>query len=231
MSKSNTLLTHLKQLANKFGAEFKFETANLEDGTTVEAEAFAAGEAVFVVAEDGNIPLPVGSYTLEDGRELVVEEEGVIASVGEVEAPEVEVEVEQPEVEVEAAEEEQGMTEDKVREIVAAYMEEMGYGKKEEMSSEEVVEEAKEEVAEEAAEEVAEPTIEPTPEVKVEASAEEAEVEVEEKIELSVDSAPAAKPIKANPERKAEQKFNFKIGANKRTESVRDRVFARIANS
>jgi hypothetical protein len=223
MSKSNNLLTHLKQLANKFGAEFKFETANLEDGTTIEAEAFAAGEAVFVVAEDGNIPLPVGSYVLEDGRELVVEEEGVISSVGEVEAPEVEVEVEQPEVEVEAAEEEQAMTEDKVREIVAAYMEEMGYGKKEEMSSEEVVEEAKEEVAE--------PTIEPTPEVKVEASAQEAEVEVEEKIELSVDSAPAAKPIKANPERKAEQKFNFKIGANKRTESVRDRVFARIANS
>lgn len=231
MSKSNTLLTHLKQLANKFGAEFKFETTNLEDGTSIEAEAFAAGEAVFVVAEDGNIPLPVGSYTLEDGRQLIVEEEGVIAAVGEVEAPEVEVEVEQPEVEVEAAEEEQAMTESKVREIVAAYMEEMGYGKKEEMSSEEVVEEAKEEVAEEATEEVAEPTIEPTPEVKIEASAEEAEVQIEEKIELSEESAPAAKPIKANPERKAEQKFNFKIGANKRGESVRDRVFARIANS
>lgn len=215
MSKSNTLLTHLKQLANKFGAEFKFETANLEDGTTIEAESFAAGEAVFVLAEDGNIPLPVGSYTLEDGREMVVEEEGVIASVGEVEAPEVEVEVEQTEVEVEAAEEEQGVTEDKVREIVAAYMEEIGYGKKEEMTSEEVVE----------------PAIEPTPEVKVEASVEEAEVEVNQKIELSEESAPAAKPIKANPERKAEQKFNFKIGANKRGESVRDRVFERIANS
>lgn len=215
MSKSNTLLTHLKQLANKFGAEFKFETANLEDGTTIEAESFAAGEAVFVLAEDGNIPLPVGSYTLEDGREMVVEEEGVIASIGEVEAPEVEVEDEQTEVEVEAAEEEQGVTEDKVREIVAAYMDEMGYGKKEEMTSEEVVE----------------PTIEPAPEVKVEASVEEAEVDVEEKIELSEESAPAAKPIKANPERKAEQKFNFKIGANKRGESVRDRVFNRIANS
>lgn len=76
------LFTNIKV---KLGVETNFESMNLEDGTAIEAESFAAGEAVFIVAEDGNIPLPVGTYTLEDGRSLTVEEEGIIAAVGEAE--------------------------------------------------------------------------------------------------------------------------------------------------
>lgn len=73
------------------GVGVKFATMNLADGTAIEAESFAAGEAVFIVAEDGNIPLPVGNYELEDGQVLMVEEEGVIASIGAAAEPEEEM--------------------------------------------------------------------------------------------------------------------------------------------
>lgn len=65
-------------------------TAQLENGTTVEAEAFEAGNEIFIVTEDEKVALPVGSYTLEDSTELVVEEEGIIASIGEAETEETE---------------------------------------------------------------------------------------------------------------------------------------------
>jgi len=63
----------------------EFETQTLEDGQTViEAETFAEGSAVFIVTETDNVPLPIGEYMLADGRSLVVQEEGVIFSIGEV---------------------------------------------------------------------------------------------------------------------------------------------------
>ena len=60
----------------------------LKDGTIIvsEADALAEGVAVMVMTEDGTtIDVPVGSYELEDGATFVVEEEGIIASMGEAE--------------------------------------------------------------------------------------------------------------------------------------------------
>ncbi|MCP3683124.1 MAG: hypothetical protein GY861_10575, partial [bacterium] len=69
--------------------EVKLESMKLENGTTIEAEAFEANQEVFIVTEDEKIALPVGEYELEDGRILVVAEEGVIAEMrdGGEEAP------------------------------------------------------------------------------------------------------------------------------------------------
>lgn len=67
----------------KLEEDVKLEQMQLEDGGMIEADAFEAGQAVFIVNEDERTPLPVGSYMLSDGMELVVEEEGVIASIGE----------------------------------------------------------------------------------------------------------------------------------------------------
>lgn len=78
----------------------EFAQMTLENGTVLEAEEFAAGQEVFIVTEEDKIAVPVGEYELEDGRILVVEEEGMIADIKAEEAPEAEVEVE-----VEAAEE------------------------------------------------------------------------------------------------------------------------------
>lgn len=99
--------------------EVKLESMKLENGTTIEAEAFEANQEVFIVTEeDERIALPVGEYTLEDGMILVVAEEGIIAEVREAAAEEpAQEEVE----EVEQAEEEP--------------KEEMAYATKEELSA------------------------------------------------------------------------------------------------
>ena len=60
----------------------------LKDGTIVVSEADALGEGVevMVMTEDGTtIPVPVGSYEMEDGTTFEVTEEGKIASMGEAE--------------------------------------------------------------------------------------------------------------------------------------------------
>jgi len=104
---TNQILNKVRTL---LGMEVKLETMKLDDNITViEAESFEAGNEVVVVTEDEQkIPLPVGSYNLEDGRVLVVAEEGIIAEVKEKEeeAPEVEEEIEVP-AEEEATKEEE----------------------------------------------------------------------------------------------------------------------------
>jgi hypothetical protein len=173
--------------------EVKFEQMTLENGAVLEAESFEAGNEVFVVSGDDRVAAPVGEHLLEDGRILVIEEEGLIAEIKEAAAEtEVEVEVEAPEAEVELAEVEVKEEApavvaiiEKVLEEIAMMREEMkgmreemgGYAKKEEMAA-----------------------------VKAELSA-----------------APAAKPIKHNPETKQVQKMS----AN-RPEKTIDRVLARM---
>ena len=99
----------LNKVRTLLGLEVKLETMRLSDGVSMlEAEVFEAGQPVFILTEDEQrIALPIGDYELEDGRILVVIEEGVIADVreaAEAEA-EVEVEVEAPEAEMPAEEE------------------------------------------------------------------------------------------------------------------------------
>lgn len=100
----NSLINQIKTL---LGMEVKLETMKLSDGVTVlEAEMFEAGNEVFVVTEDEQkIALPVGEYELEDGRILVVVEEGIIAEIKEVKEEEEMPEAPAEEVPTEAKEE------------------------------------------------------------------------------------------------------------------------------
>lgn len=75
------MLNEIKTLLN---IEVKLEEQKLENGTVVSAEAFEKGKEIFIVTDDEKIAMPVGEYLLEDGRLVVVEEEGVIADVREV---------------------------------------------------------------------------------------------------------------------------------------------------
>jgi hypothetical protein len=96
----------INQIKTLLGMEVKLETMKLMDGITIfEADAFEMDKEVFIVTEDEQkIPVPIGEYKMEDGRILVVVEEGIISElkekeeeveeVIEEEAPEVEVEVE-----------------------------------------------------------------------------------------------------------------------------------------
>jgi len=115
--KANILLKNiLAELASK---RVKLAQATLDNGTVLEAEAFEAGNEVFIVTEEERIPLPVGEYTMEDGSMLYVAEEGVIS---EVKCAGAEAEEEVAEVAIEAQEEEIAV---EVPEAVAAPMEEV----------------------------------------------------------------------------------------------------------
>ena len=63
--------------------EVTMSTMMLKDGVTVlEAESFEAGMPVMIVAENGDkVPAPIGEHELEDGRILVITEEGIIAEI------------------------------------------------------------------------------------------------------------------------------------------------------
>lgn len=63
--------------------EVSMMTMMLKDGVTVlEAEAFEPGQSVMIVAENGDkVPAPIGEHELEDGRILVITEEGKIAEI------------------------------------------------------------------------------------------------------------------------------------------------------
>lgn len=128
--------------------------AKLENDTVLEAEAFEAGNEVFIVTEDEKVAVPVGEYTMEDGKILVVAEEGIIAEIKEAEAEEEEVEAEKEEMGY--------VTKEELAEAVSEIKAMIEDLKKEEMSEE--VEEATEnevELSAELQEELAQPAAEP----------------------------------------------------------------------
>ena len=94
------MLNKVKELIGvEASVEVKLAQAELENGTIIESESFAEGSEVFIVTEDERVALPIGEYKLVDGETLIVEEEGIIASIGAAEetpeeAPEVEAEEE-----------------------------------------------------------------------------------------------------------------------------------------
>jgi ribosomal protein L21E len=173
--------------------------AELKEGTTIEADSFEEGQAVFIITEDGEkIPMPEGTYELEDGRKVEVNDSSMIVSIGtgeeeaegeaevEQEAKEEMEEKEKEEMseEVEAKEDEkEEMTDmDKLREELRQYVREVvmeAMQEKEgkaEMSSEETTPEAAAEETEEKPEEKAE-------EVAVEASAQKVTAKIKVKPE------------------------------------------------
>lgn len=182
--KSQETLGKIMELLN-LQDEIKLESMKLDNGTVIEAEAFEANQEVFIVTEDERIALPVGEYTLEDGRILVVAEEGVIAEMrdGGEEAP-----AEEP-------------AQEEATEEVEANEEEMSYATKEELSA--AVEEMKAMIEE----------IKAMMSPKEEEMAEEVKEEVkEEEVEMSTDE-PAAKPIKHSPDTKPVEMHQFSKGA------------------
>lgn len=124
----------LKTIKTFLGMEVKLEQMKLIDGNTViEADSFEPGASVMIVVPEGEpIPLEVGKYELEDGRLLVVEEKGMIASIEEMPAeseeempveadvtPEVTPEAKQPKKVVQITEQHFAEMEAKIAELEA----------------------------------------------------------------------------------------------------------------
>jgi len=193
----------LNKVRTLLGMEVKLETMRLSDGVSMlEAESFEAGQPVFILTEDEQrIALPIGDYELEDGRILVVVEEGVIADVREAAEPEVEVEVEAPEAEMPAEEEmAQESATPQAKKIIESVTKESFFSEIEALKKEN--EELKAQIAlskTEVAEEVA-------------------------PVELSEEP----KPISFNPENETKVEA-FKFGQN-RPRSTMDSILSKISN-
>lgn len=210
------IMTELSSVKEEAVVEVKFAQMNLENGTVLEAEAFEAGNEVFIINEEDRIALPVGEYTLADGNVLYVAEEGVI---GEIKSAEAEVEEEVAEVAAEPVAELEADEPANPKKIVESHTTETHF--------------AEEAPMEEKIKAIVMPIIE---EVKAELSAIREEmgyakekmsaVEAENnelKTELSAQSA--AKPIKHNPEvaPKAEVKF-----ATRKPQTAMNRVLSKL---
>jgi hypothetical protein len=62
--------------------EVKLAQMKLADGVTVlEFDSLEVGKEVFIVSENGNVPLPIGEYELEDGNMLEIYEDGIIGEI------------------------------------------------------------------------------------------------------------------------------------------------------
>ena len=167
-------LTPSEDVAPEVQEEVKVEmaTMKLANGIVVEAESFEAGQNVFLIGEDDEkVAAPVGEHELEDGKILVIEEEGVIKEIKD--AAEAVTETEEPVAEEEStemAEEEMAYVSkeeftaaiDEIKEMIAAMM------PKEEQSAEveEVVEEKVEMSEVPAAKKVAAAPVEKKPQVQ-----------------------------------------------------------------
>jgi len=213
--KANDMLNKIKTIIGGIELteevkEIQLAEMKLQNGTVVEAEEFKKDEAIFIKSDDERIAMPVGEYVLEDGKLLVVEEEGIIADMRDVsdDVPAKE-EASEEEVKEEMAEEEldeeadvadwRGMEkriknlEDAIADLKADKVE----------ASEETKEDIKEDIVEEVKEDVDVETV---------------------KEELSAVETVA--PVKHNPEAKNESKFTLK--KNNYPKTLQSRIYEKL---
>ena len=196
----------INQIKELLGMEVKLATMKLSDGVTIlEAEMFEAGSEVFVVAEDQKIALPVGEYELEDGKILVVSEEGMIAEIKEMEAEE-EMPIEEPESEVEVEVEAEAEAPRDIKKTVESIVKETFFSEMEALKLENEELKAKLEMFSK---------VEPTAEVTTEETTTETKVELEE-----------VTPIVFNPEN-VNKSETLKF-ATKRTRSTMDSILEKL---
>ncbi|MGB0861287.1 MAG: hypothetical protein ACPGXZ_00135 [Saprospiraceae bacterium] len=209
--KANTILNKVREL---LGMEVELATMMMADGVTkVEAETFEAENEVVVVTEDEQkIPVPVGEYEMEDGRIMVVAEEGLIK---EMKAKEEEAPAEEEakkEYEDKEEKEEEMEASQPVKKTVESIVKETFFSEMETLKKENEELKAKlETLSKVENEEVTENVTEETTEEKV-----------EEKTELSEE----VEPIVWNPENK-EVKHGYKF-AKKGGKSTMERIFEKF---
>jgi len=205
--KSTEMLNQIKTLLN---IEVKLEETKLENGTVVSAESFEKGKEIFIVTDDEKVAMPVGEYLLEDGRLVVVEEEGTIADIREVsdEVPAKETE-EGEEITEDLADEGNYVTKDDYRqmEVKIQNLEDAIADLKDDKKDR--MEDVKEEVEEE--------------EMSKESQAPLKSRTVKEEF-----SEASAKPIKHNPESVSKQKNRQEFAKGKMGSTAMDRVLARL---
>jgi len=205
----------LKRIQTLLNTRVELEDRKLDNGTVIFADEFAEGQPVFIVTEDERIPMPVGEYMMEDGSMLVVEEEGVIASIN---AAEEVVEDEVEEVEQEVVEEEMSEVKEP-KKVVESTVIETHFSEEQKSELVEAILSSVNPLIEELQNKVTELEAKLSQEVEV----------VEENLSAEVKEEKLSKTFKHSPEVKGEKvtpRFNNARVAN----TTLQRVFQRISN-
>lgn len=207
MSNAKDILNRVYEIVmGKEEQETKVELAQVKtaNGEAIfDAEAFEIGNNVFIVTEEGMIPVPVGEYELEDGMKIKVDEQGVIVEVS-AEGEEIEEVVEEVEAKDEIEKEETGMMESMPKKVVKSKteMEESYFSKIEARLS--AIEKNNEDLKA----------------LNVQLSAEN------EELKKALAETPA-EHTKFNPEANNQNAVQFRIGA-RRGETIQDRVMNQL---
>jgi hypothetical protein len=183
------------------GMEVKLEQMKLVDGVTmIQADMFEKDNAVSIVNEEELIPLPIGDYELEDGRILMVVEDGIISEIKDKEEEVEEVEEVAPPAVEEMETEVKPSSAQAVKKTIKSVIEEQHFSEIEELKKE--IEALKTE----------------NTELKV--------VTVDEVVEVV--ELEEVKPIVPNPESQAER-VEFKYGRNG-FQSMEDKIREKLNN-
>jgi len=209
--KSTEMLNQIKTLLN---IEVKLEEQKLENGTRVEAESFEKGKEIFILTDDEKVAMPVGEYLLEDGRLIVVAEEGIIDDVREVsdEVPQKEEESKDETEDLEYKDKEEKMDEE-------ADVQDWEGMEKRIKNLEDAIADLKSKVGEKNMEEEVEMEEEVSRQPKSRTVKEEFNEEVNEQLKEEL-SQPAAAPIKHNPESGNAKKEHFRISPNRKPSTM-----------
>ena len=211
--KSTEMLNKIKTLLN---IEVKLEERKLENGTVVEADSFEKGKEIFIKTDDERVAMPVGEYILEDGRLIVVEEEGLIGDVREVsdEVPQKEGE-DGEEITEDLAEGDESRDDGK-----EAAVDDWQGMEKRIKNLEDAIADIKSRIGEKMADESESPLKSRT--VKEEFSEEEVNEQLKEEL-----SQPAVEAIKHNPEKDNSPNIKFMYAQN-RGRTTLDRVLNKL---
>ena len=215
--KSTEMLNQIKTLLN---IEVKLEEQKLENGTRVESESFEKGKEIFILTDDEKVAMPVGEYLLEDGRLVVVKEEGIIDDVREVsdEVPAKEEASEEEEITEDLAEEEEKKEEEMADVADWEGMEKRIQNLEDAIADLKADKEGKMQ-EEEMSNEVQAP-------LKSRTVKEEFSEEIPEEVKTEL-SEPASKPIKHNPESESKQIKKVEFAKGKFTSTL-DRVLNKL---
>ena len=205
----------LNQIKTLLNLDVKLEEQKLENGTRVEAESFEKGKEIFILTDDEKVAMPVGEYLLEDGRLVVVKEEGIIDDLREVsdEVPQKEEESKDETEDLEYKDEEM---EDDGKE---AAVDDWAGMEKRIKNLEDAIADLKSKVGEKNMEEEVEMEEEVSRQPKSRTVKEEFNQEVNEQVKEEL-SQPAAQPIKHSPETGNAKKENFRIAPKRRPSTM-----------
>ena len=196
----------INQIKTLLNIEVKLEEQKLENGTRVESESFSKGKEIFILTDDEKVAMPVGEYILEDGRLIVVKEEGIIDDVREVSD---EVPQKEEEMEDEYKEEEEMRDDGK-----EAAVDDWQGMEKRIKNLEDAIADLKDKVGEKNISEDLNASEQINEDVN-----EEVKEELNEQLKEEL-SEPAAAPIKHSPENGNAKKEHFRISPNRKPSTM-----------